>query len=89
MRGSALPDFSARQLEAVLALVEYGSFVAAAASMVRRMRESVGSATIGWSARSDRPSLRRPASLWRADITTEKVSRPNGEPTAKSGSSST
>ena len=33
MRGSALPDFSARQLEAVLALVEYGSFVAAAARL--------------------------------------------------------
>ena len=30
---AALPDFSARQLEAVLALVEYGSFVAAAARL--------------------------------------------------------
>ena len=31
MLRATLPDFSARQLEAVLALVEYGSFVAAAA----------------------------------------------------------
>jgi DNA-binding transcriptional LysR family regulator len=30
---TAIPDFSARQLEAVLALVEYGSFVAAAARL--------------------------------------------------------
>ncbi|MBX3499323.1 MAG: LysR family transcriptional regulator [Alphaproteobacteria bacterium] len=30
---TALPDFTARQLEAVLALVEYGSFVAAAARL--------------------------------------------------------
>src|ERR1044072_1324557 len=33
MLHAALPDFSARQLEAVLALVEYGSFVAAAARL--------------------------------------------------------
>ena len=33
MTRTALPDFSARQLEAVLALVEYGSFVAAAARL--------------------------------------------------------
>jgi DNA-binding transcriptional LysR family regulator len=33
MLRAALPDFSARQLEAVLALVEYGSFVAAAARL--------------------------------------------------------
>ncbi len=33
MMHAALPDFSARQLEAVLALVEYGSFVAAAARL--------------------------------------------------------
>jgi DNA-binding transcriptional LysR family regulator len=33
MRLATLPDFSARQLEAVLALVEYGSFVAAAARL--------------------------------------------------------
>ena len=33
MRRAVLPDFSARQLEAVLALAEYGSFVAAAAAM--------------------------------------------------------
>ena len=33
MRGTSLPDFSARQLEAVLALAEYGSFVAAAARL--------------------------------------------------------
>ena len=33
MSRAALPDFSARQLEAVLALVEYGSFVAAAARL--------------------------------------------------------
>src|ERR1051325_2537544 len=33
MPPTALPDFSARQLEAVLALVEYGSFVAAAAKL--------------------------------------------------------
>ncbi len=33
MPRTSLPDFSARQLEAVLALVEYGSFVAAAARM--------------------------------------------------------
>lgn len=33
MRRAMLPDFSARQLEAVLALAEYGSFVAAAARL--------------------------------------------------------
>jgi DNA-binding transcriptional LysR family regulator len=33
MRRATLPDFSARQLEAVLALAEYGSFVAAAARL--------------------------------------------------------
>ena len=33
MRRASLPDFSARQLEAVLALAEYGSFVAAAARL--------------------------------------------------------
>ena len=33
MPRAALPDFSARQLEAVLALAEYGSFVAAAARL--------------------------------------------------------
>ena len=33
MPPAALPDFNARQLEAVLALVEYGSFVAAAARL--------------------------------------------------------
>jgi len=33
MPRAALPDFSARQLEAVLALTEYGSFVAAAARL--------------------------------------------------------
>jgi DNA-binding transcriptional LysR family regulator len=33
MRRAVLPDFSARQLEAVLALAEYGSFVAAAAAL--------------------------------------------------------
>jgi DNA-binding transcriptional LysR family regulator len=33
MLRATLPDFSARQLEAVLALVEYGSFVAAAARL--------------------------------------------------------
>ena len=35
MPPAALPDFSARQLEAVLALVEYGSFVAAAERFAR------------------------------------------------------
>ncbi len=52
MARAALPDFSARQLEAVLALVEYGSFVAAAARlrisqpaltrMLRRLEDELG-----------------------------------------------
>jgi DNA-binding transcriptional LysR family regulator len=52
MRRAALPDVSARQLEAVLALVEYGSFIAAAAYLrlsqpaltriVKRLEASLG-----------------------------------------------
>jgi DNA-binding transcriptional LysR family regulator len=52
MRGASLPDFSARQLEAVLALAEYGSFVAAAARLrlsqpaltrsIRRLETALG-----------------------------------------------
>jgi DNA-binding transcriptional LysR family regulator len=52
MRGTSLPDFSARQLEAVLALAEYGSFVAAAARLrisqpaltrsIRRLETALG-----------------------------------------------
>jgi DNA-binding transcriptional LysR family regulator len=52
MRRASLPDVSARQLEAVLALVEYGSFIAAAAYLrlsqpaltriVKRLEASLG-----------------------------------------------
>jgi DNA-binding transcriptional LysR family regulator len=52
MRNTSLPDFSARQLEAVLALAEYGSFVAAAARLrisqpaltrsIRRLETALG-----------------------------------------------
>ena len=51
--------------------------------MVRRVRASVGSPTIGSSRSSDSDRPRRAASLWRAGITTQKVSRlerrPGGE----------